>query len=400
MTLRKEKSRLLAHVDMDAFYASVEVLDDPSLAGKPVIVGGGTRGVVSAASYPARAFGVRSAMPMYQARRRCPQGVFLPVRMERYQQVSREVMAVLGGFTPLVEPVSVDEAYLDLTGTEGLWGAPRAAGLAIKRAVMEACGLSCSVGIAPRRFVAKIASDRDKPDGLTVVEDLEGFLATVALKEVPGVGPRAQARLAELGVRGLTGVRALGQKRLQRMFGAWGARLWELAWGVDDHGVQPGREVKSISHERTLARDTGDRARLEAMLLDLCQKVAARLRRRGLAARTVTLKLRHADLRLVTRSRTLPAPTQDTAEIHAAARDLLRAYKAPGPFRLIGAGVSGLARAGQGEADLFGREHKKRRQALFAAEDAITARFGGRALVRAGALDRGEDNGHNEDEPH
>lgn len=390
---------MLAHVDMDAFYASVEVLDRPELAGRPVIVGGGKRGVVSAASYAARAFGVRSAMPMFEARRRCPGGVFLPVRMERYQQVSRRVMAVLGRFSPLVEPVSVDEAYLDLTGTEGLWGPPAKAGRAIKQGIKSGCGLTCSVGIAPRRFLAKIASDRDKPDGLTVVDNLEGFLATVTLKEVPGVGPKAQARLAQIGVTMLTGVRALGQKRLERMFGSWGIRLWELAHGVDPSGVSPGREVKSISHERTLETDTGDRARLEAMLLDLCQKVATRLRRRGLSARTVTLKLRHADLRLVTRSRTLPAPTWDTAEVFDAARALLRAYQPPGPFRLIGAGVSGLAPAGSGEAELFGRERKNRRKALFAAEDAITARFGDRALVRAGVLDRDDDNGHNEDEP-
>ncbi|MBV1739338.1 MAG: DNA polymerase IV [Desulfarculus sp.] len=196
------EGQVLAHVDMDAFYAAVERLDQPRLAGAPIIVGGGKRGVVSAASYEARRFGVRSAMPMFEARSRCPQGVFLTPRMERYRQVSRRVMEVLAGFSPLLEPVSVDEAYLDLTGTERLWGPPAQAGMAIKRAMHQATGLTCSVGIAPVRFLAKIASDRDKPDGLTVVTDLEAFLATVSLKEVPGVGARGGGRPGGRGVRG------------------------------------------------------------------------------------------------------------------------------------------------------------------------------------------------------
>ena len=202
--------QVLAHVDMDAFYAAVERLDRPQLVGAPIIVGGGKRGVVAAASYEARRFGVRSAMPMYEARSRCPQGVFLPPRMERYRQVSRKVMEVLAGFSPLLEPVSVDEAFLDLSGTERLWGPPLQAGRAIKQAMHQATGLICSVGIAPVRFLAKIASDRDKPDGLTVVEDLEAFLATVGLKEVPGVGAKARARLGEMGLTRLVGAAGVG----------------------------------------------------------------------------------------------------------------------------------------------------------------------------------------------
>lgn len=394
--------RLIAHVDMDAFYAAVERLDQPELAGRPIIVGGGRRGVVSAASYEARAHGVRSAMPMFQARSRCPRGVFLPVRMERYVQVSRQVMEALAGFSPLVEPVSVDEAYLDLSGTARLWGGPADAGRAIKQTVRGATGLICSVGLAPVRFLAKIASDRDKPDGLTVVDDLEAFLATVSLAEVPGVGAKARQKLGAMGLTRLTEARALGAERLERALGVFGRRLWDLAWGRDDTPVSPGREIKSISNERTLERDTGDRELLAAHLLALSQKVARRLRRKGLSGRTVTLKLKHSDHRLVTRSETLGQPSDAAEEIYAAVLGLLRAYPPPGPFRLVGVGVSHLAEPGAGQSELFHTPQKGRRQALGRAEDAIVARFGEKALTRAGSLptlDHRPAKGHNKDEP-
>ena len=381
---------MLAHVDMDAFYASVEVLDRPALAGQPVIVGGGVRGVVSAASYQARRFGVRSAMPMYQARRLCPQGVFLPVRMARYRQVSRQVMEVLGRFSPLVEPVSVDEAYLDLGGTEGLWGPPRQAGEAIKRAVKEATGLTCSVGLAPLRFLAKIASDRNKPDGLTVVEEVEAFLETVSLAEVPGVGRRTRRRLEVMGITRLVEVRGLGPRRLEQALGTMGLRLWDLARGVDPSGISPRRPVKSVSHEVTLARDTADRGELETVLLGLCQKVCRRLRRQGLSGRVVTLKLKHADMRLVTRRQTLPRPCDQAGPLFRAARRLLWAYGAAGPFRLIGVGVSGLQPSRALVAELFGRQEQKRQAALARAEDQICRRFGEQALTRARTLAPGE----------
>ncbi|MBU1450929.1 MAG: DNA polymerase IV [Proteobacteria bacterium] len=391
---------------MDAFYAAVERLDRPQLAGQPIIVGGGKRGVVSAASYEARRFGVRSAMPMYEARARCPQGVFLPPRMERYQQISRRVMEVLAGFSPLLEPVSVDEAFLDLSGTERLWGPPAQAGRAIKQAVGDVTGLTCSVGIAPVRFLAKIASDRDKPDGLTVVADMEAFLATVSLGEVPGVGAKARQRLGEMGLTRLVELRALGPERLERVLGVFGQRLWELAWGRDPSGVTPTREVKSVSNELTLEVDTGDRELLGAHLLGLSQKVARRLRRKGLRGRTVTLKLKHRDHRLATRSATQARPTDAAEEIFAAARELLNAYATPGPFRLIGVGVTGLLAADEGQGDLFGAEASGRRQALGRAEDAIVARFGEAAITRAGhmsasqaPLDRAASKGHNKDKP-
>ncbi|RJX29705.1 MAG: DNA polymerase IV [Desulfarculus sp.] len=397
---------IIAHVDMDAFYAAVEVLDRPELAGRPIIVGGGARGVVSAASYEARAYGVRSAMPMFKARALCPQGVFLPGRMGRYSQVSRVVMGALERFSPLLEPVSVDEAYLDLSGTQRLWGSPAEAGRAIKAAVHQATGLTCSVGLAPVRFLAKIASDRDKPDGLTLVRDLEAFLQTVTLAEVPGVGARARERLAAMGLKRLVELRALGLERLERLMGRFGRRLHELAWGLDPSGVSPGRPVKSVSNELTLEADSGDRELLAAHLLALCQKVARRLRRHGLMGRTVTLKLKHADHRLITRSQSLADHTDQAAEVFAAARGLLLDYRPPGPFRLIGAGVSGLLAAGQGPQPLFDEQGRERSRALSQAEDAIVARFGEGALSRAGALparrpalDRERPSGHNRVKP-
>ncbi len=394
---------MLAHVDMDAFYAAVEVLDDPRLAGKPLVVGGGPRSVVSAASYEARRYGVRSAMPMYQALKLCPRAVVRPVRMERYRQVSAQVMEVLAGFSPLVEPVSVDEAYLDLAGTEGLWGPPPRAGRLIKQRIRAATGLTCSVGLAPVRFLAKIASDRHKPDGLTVVEEVEPFLHTVELREVPGVGAKAQARLAAMGLTRLTQLRALGRKRLQTMFGSWGRRLWDLAHGIDPTGVHPGGPPKSLSHEITLEQNTADRGLLASHLLALSQKLCRRLRARGLAGRVVVLKLRHADHRLVTRRTTLAWPGQQVEEVFPAARELLMAYTSAGPFRLIGVGLAGLLPVGRMPPELFPDPRRRQRRVLAAAEDAIVARFGPRAIFRAGAapaLDPKPEAAHNRNGEH
>ena len=393
---------MLAHVDMDAFYASVEVLDRPELAGKPLVVGGGRRGVVSAASYQARRFGIRSAMPIFEARRRCPQAVFLPPRMERYIQMSAQVMQVLTGFTPLVEQVSVDEAYLDLGGTERLWGVGAAAGKAIKRAMREKTGLTCSVGMAPVRFLAKIASDRDKPDGLTVVEDMEKFLATVSLAEVPGVGKKARAGLEQMGLTRLVELRSLGEKRLEKLMGAFGLRLWDLAHGQDPTGVSLSRDIKSISNELTLSADSADKEVLGAHLLALSQKLCRRVRKKGLCGRTVVLKLKHSDHRLITRRVSLARPSDRTGQVYAAARELLQAYSAPGKFRLIGVGLTGLTDWEKVQPDLFGAAGREKERALSRAEDALCSRYGEGALTRAGALptlDQSDPGGHNEDKP-
>jgi len=303
---------------------------------------------------------------------------------------------VLRDFTPLVEPISVDEAFMDLTGTQRLWGGPAETGTAIKREMKSRTGLTCSVGIAPLRFLAKIASDRDKPDGLCLVEDVEAFLQTVALAEVSGVGQKAQAKLKERGLTRLVDLRALGEDRLARMMGRFGARLWELAHGVDPHGVSLGRPVKSVSNEETFSEDVSDREILARHLLELCRKVGARLRQKGLSGRTVTLKLKHRDHRLATRGRSLAGPTDETDLIYGAAVSLLREYKHPGPFRLIGVGVSGLGDQDSGQGLLFGRGEQNRRRAKDQAEDLVTARFGPGALTRASLLEPAGPNGETE----
>ena len=402
-----EPARLVAHVDMDAFYAAVERLDQPELAGRPIIVGGGQRGVVSAASYEARRYGVRSAMPMFQARSRCPQGVFLPPRMERYVQVSRQIMEVLAGFSPLVEPVSVDEAYLDLGGTARLWGPPGPSGARHQAGGARGHGTHLFGGPGAG---ALLGQDRQRP-GQARRPHRGGGPGGLLGHGEPGRGARGGgAGPGAPGGHGPhpfdRGARPWGPSGWSGCWGVFGRRLWELAWGRDDTPVSPGREVKSISNERTLSQDTGDRELLAAHLLGLSQKVARRLRRKGLAGRTVTLKLKHFDHRLVTRAETLDQASDAAEDIYAAVHRLLRAYAPPGPFRLIGVGVSGLAPRGSGQAGLFPAPTQGRRRALGRAEDAIVARFGEKALTRAGSLgalgsplDHKPAKGHNRDEP-
>ncbi|MCU0559161.1 MAG: DNA polymerase IV [Desulfobacterales bacterium] len=339
---------MILHVDMDAFYASVEQLDHPWLKGECLIVGGTSgRGVVAAASYEARRFGVRSAMPMIEARRRCPQGVFVRPRMERYQEVSAEVMGILGGFSPRVEPVSIDEAFLDLGGTERLHGAPAVAARTIKERIRQAVGLSCSIGVAPQRFLAKIASDLEKPDGLTVIgpEQVIGFIDRLAVAKVPGVGPKTLAKLTGMGVRFLGDVRRLPAPLLIRAFGSFGTRLLELAQGVDPTPVSPETTAQSISSECTLERDTRDVALLSRCLLAQADEVAAGLRREAVKARTVILKIKHADFTLATRQVTASPPAQSSKELFRLAVRLLEAHRPALPVRLIGLGASGFVPA-------------------------------------------------------
>lgn len=386
-TRQRANERLIAHVDMDAFYASVETLDDPTLKDQPVVVGGSSnRSVVSAASYTARAHGVRSAMPMIKAMQLCPNLIILPVRMSRYKEVSRQVMDILEGFTPVVEQVSVDEAYLDLTGTSRIWGGVADTGRAIKQRVKQQTNLNCSVGIAPMRYLAKIASDRDKPDGLTVVNDVEAFLQTVTLAEVPGIGKKAQERLGSMGMKRLVDLRAFEAKQMQRLFGTWGLRMLRLAWGDDDTPIGRGSPVKSISHEITLGSDTSDRQKLEDFLLAMGHKVAARLRDKHMAGRIVTLKLKTSDHAIITRRTSLDHATDDGSLIVTTAKHLLAAHHAPGPYRLIGVGLSGLVDAQTGQGELFGSKELGRTKALGRAEDEVRRRFGSKGIVRAAEL--------------
>ena len=381
----------ILHLDMDAFFASVEQHDDPSLAGKPVIIGRDLRGVVSAASYEARKFGVHSAMPVAEAKRRCPDGVFLPGNRHRYSEVSRIVMATLETVSPLVEPASIDEAYVDITGTRTLFGPPETLGRHVKALIREATGLACSVGIAPVKFIAKIASDYDKPDGLTIVapEQVSLFLAELPVGKIPGVGKRAQATLARLGIRVAGEVLRYPPEFWQRHCGKWGLDLYARACGRGSDTVSPNRETKSVSAENTFATDTADRKHLAAWLLHQAERVGRELRQENLAGRTITLKLKFNDFRQITRSRTLPEPTNSDAAIHAAATALLDAEPLPRPLRLIGLGVSNFGREPR-QLSLFeapDRQHHEHNGKIDAALDTIRDKFGRAAITRGQLFD-------------
>jgi DNA polymerase IV len=382
---------VILHVDMDAFYASVEQLDDPELRGKCVIVGGkSNRGVVSAASYEARQCGIHSAMPIFQAKKLCPDAAFVQPRMVRYKQVSKKVMEILSQFSPLVEVVSIDEAYLDVTGCSRLHGPPVEIALKIKQTIKSRTGLNCSVGIAPLKFLAKIASDMDKPDGLTEITAAEtaDFINNLDINKVPGVGKITGKILAEMSIYKLGDVRQYSEKALTEKLGKFGRRLLELASARSDARVTPDTTVHSISTEATLAENTADRRLLESRLLSQAETVACQLRAKKFKARTVTLKVKHADFRLVTRRTTLDRPTHSGITLYRAASALLRDYRFTGDLRLIGVGASGLLPVGTPvQQDLFGSTagvDKKWEKADRALDD-IAKKFGKQSIQR-GAL--------------
>ena len=378
------------HVDMDAFFASVEVRDDPSLAGKAVIVGGRERGVVTAATYEARAYGVRSAMPMSRARALCPHAIVVRPRIDVYRAVSREVMGVLGEITPVLEKVSVDEAFLDVAGAVRRLGSPAAIGHALRAAVRERVGVTASVGVAGTKTVAKLASTHAKPDGLLLIP----LAATVPfLRELPvgalsGVGERTEERLARRGIETVADLADTPVAALEKAIGAAHARhLHALAHGVDPRPVRPGREEKSVGTETTFHTDVTDRRELDRVLLRQAHETAARLRADGLLAAGVALKLRHADFTTVTRSRTLGAPSFLAKDLYDAARALLDGLRLPpGGVRLIGVRAERLTAAGStgvqvqlGEDD--GRERVER------AVDGVVRRYGAAAVGPAALLD-------------
>ncbi|MHC4505224.1 MAG: DNA polymerase IV, partial [Planctomycetota bacterium] len=376
-------TRAILHVDMDAFFAGVEVLDNPALKGKPVVVGGSpeSHGVVAAASYEARAFGVRSAMPMATALRLCPEAVRVGARHGRYSEVSRAVFEILRRFTPLVEPVSVDEAYLDVTGSGRLLGDAGKIARRIKRAVAGEVGLTCSIGVATTKLVAKIASDFNKPDGLTVVEPGHeaDFLAPMELRKLPGVGPKTAESLLEMGVRTLGELARYPADVLEERFGSIGPDLAARARGEDDSAVAGGGEpAKQISSETTLKDFTDDLNEIDRILLGLAEEVARRAREADLQSRTVTLKLRDDKFRTRTRAETLKRPTDMAREIAAAARALYRKNRpAKGrKVRLLGVALSKLAPAGSGQAELFVDESRERQRRAEKTVDAIRKAMG------------------------
>ena len=337
---------MILHIDMDAFYASVEQIDDPRLKNKCVIVGGtSNRGVVSAASYEARQFGIHSAMPIYQAKQKCPHAIFVPPQMGRYKEVSKKIMNILRNFSPLMEPVSIDEAYLDVTGCQRLFGGPREIAWEIKRKIRETVGLTCSVGVAPNKFLAKIASDMEKPDGLTVIlpEQVAAFIDSLPIKKVPGVGKKMFRQLELLGIRTLGDVQQLPEKSLIKHLGKFGKRLRALSSGSDDSPVTPHAPHKSISSERTLAADTRDAELLKRYLLSQSGEVARQLRQVGLRAKTITIKIKDEDFKTATRRITIAVPTQSSETIYKHAAQLLDDYKTSKKIRLIGVGASGFS---------------------------------------------------------
>ncbi len=381
----------IAHVDCDAFYAAIEKRDDPALADRPVLVGGGKRGVVSAACYIARRYGIRSAMPMFKALEACPHAVVISPDIEKYSRVGRAVREMMVARTPLVEPLSIDEAFLDLSGTEAVHGGSPARSLAgLAKEIEEVIGVTVSVGLSYNKFLAKIASDLDKPRGFSVIgrADAIEFLADKPVGLLWGVGAALQRRLARDSIRRIGELREFPEAELVRRYGAIGTRLARFSRGVDGRAVKPGRRAKSVSSETTFGEDIRAFQELEAKLWRQCERVARRMRKSELIGRTATLKLRTADFKILTRSRTLAAPTQLAEVLFQAVLPLLE-KEADGRFyRLIGVGLSGLEEADNApQADLFGAD-VDRTAVLEKTVDALRDRFGSAAPVKGRSLGR------------
>ena len=383
-----EVIRRIMHVDMDAFYASVEQCDNRELEGKPIIIGASRRGVVSAASYEARKYGIHSAMPVFQARRLCPQGVFLPVRMARYKEVSRDVMGTLREMSPLVEQISIDEAYLDITGTESLFGKSYSFGLNVKRAIRESTSLTCSIGIAPNKLVAKIASDFHKPDGLTLVDerDVPGFMSSLPIEKIPGIGPKTGRILRELGVILVSDVLRFPQSFWVGRLGKWGSRLYDKANGIDNSPVVAQNEPKSIGAEDTFEEDTDDISEIKKWLQWQSDSVGRSLRIHGYKGRTVTLKIKFSDFQLISRSRTLNEPTSSTQRIFNTVAQLLQEINLSRKVRLVGIGVSNLAE-GPWQVKMFQEAASMKQENADIVMDEIQRRFGIGSIKRGRIFD-------------
>jgi len=393
---------MILHCDLDAFYASVEQIRDPSLAGKPVIVGGDPRkrGVVAAASYEARKFGVHSAMPLAAAVRLCPEGVYIQPHFDVYRDYSQQVFDIYHAYTPLVEPLSLDEAFLDLSGTERALGLPRELALRIRDEVKSATELDLSIGMGTSKVVAKIASDLQKPRGFVEVPPGQeaSFLAPLPLRRLPGLGPSTEERLKPLGVQTIGDLAALPMQELLRRLGKLGFQLWEFAHGIDRRPVVAPGEPKSISRETTFDRDVDDPGELETMLRQLAQHAAKNMRDNSLHCRTVNLKLRYANFETITRSHTLPRPTDVEADIVQESLELFRsAWDRSRKIRLLGAGVSNFSQLTQ-QLSLFETGPTKQ-GAITASLDKIRDRYGWKALTVGPAGDLEQRDWRREDLP-
>lgn len=389
-----EWDRAILHADMDAFFAAVEILDDPSLEGKPVIVGGTPegRGVVSTCSYEARKFGVHSAMSAWQAVKLCPQGIFLRPRGSRYREVSHQIFSIFRDYTPLVEGLSCDEAFMDVTGCQRLFGAPEDIARQLKGRVRDELGLTVSVGVAANKFLAKLGSDLRKPDGLVVIrpETARAFIAPLEVSRIPGIGKTSLRSLERIGVRLIGDLFRCSPGVLQACLGSHAATVLCLARGEDEREVVPWSAPKSISAERTFAEDIGDPAELRRRLDALVDEVAGRLREEGYLGRTLQLKARFPDFKTLTRSMTLEQATNSTRQLTRLARELLesRLNRQGTPLRLIGFGVSNLSDGCAEQLQLFRRSEAEREEKIDAVVDRVRAKLGKDAIVAAGRLER------------
>ena len=383
---------MIIHADMDAFFASVEIREQPALRDKPVVVGGRAenRGVVAAASYAARRYGIRSAMPMATALKHCPELIILPGRMALYSQVSQQIHAIFSRYTPLIEPLSLDEAFLDVTASTSLFGSAMQIASAIKRAVLDELGLVISMGVAPNKFVAKIASDLEKPDGFVIVTDdeVQAFLDPLPVSRLWGVGKVTEKRLHAQNIFSIADLRHAPMQLILQHFGKHGEHLCELARGHDPRAVVAERDAKSISHETTFAQDIADPEILRAVLLNLTEQVAWRLRRNALRGRTVQLKLRFDDFQTITRAQSFDEATHNTQALWKIVEALLNKAVAEGlpPIRLIGMGISGFDHEqSSAQMDLLAPQQHKRED-LDKITDTINNRFGDKLLSRARGL--------------
>ena len=380
------EQRQIIHVDMDEFFAAVEKLDRPELRGKCLLVGGSAqhRGVVATASYEARQFGCHSAMPMAMAVRLCPHAIVIPVRGDRYAELSQLIFAIFDRFTPLVEPLSIDEAFLDVTGCRRLLGEGPQIAAAVKKAVRDETGLTASLGVAPNKFLAKLASDMDKPDGLTVIrpQDIDRVLPPLPVRRLWGIGQVTAEKLGKIGVRTIGDLRGQSMAWLERQFGSEAQRYFDLARGIDTRPVVPDGEAKSIGHEQTFEVNVADGDEVRRVLLDQVEQVARRLRKSGLYSRGISLKIRYGDFQTISRSQTFESPTDATAELWQAARGLFDHWPFE-PVRLIGVAAERLSKA-QGQMPLFADQGKELQKKLDSVTDRINDKYGSRTIRRGG----------------
>ena len=385
-----ERLRQIIHVDMDAFYASVESLDNPNLKDKPVMVGASPeqRGVVAAASYEARKFGIHSAMPMATAVRLCPKAVVLPVRMERYVEISNEIQEIFARYTPQIEPISLDEAFLDVTGSIGLFGTAEKIGRSIKNEIKNDLGLTASVGIAPNKFLAKVASDLKKPDGFVIMteENKQEILDPLDISRIWGIGKVTEKALKAIGINTVGQLRQTDPAKLQNIFGNTTPHVLSLAKGIDHREVETVQTSKSMSSEETFAKDIRDKNILLKVLLNQVNEVAQRLREEKLEAKTITLKLRYGDFRTITRSSTLATAVSITAVLWKEAKDIFLKWhrNSAGALRLLGFGASGLATEGSGQGELFVDPKDEKQKRIDEVFDRIKKKYGDGVVKRGG----------------